>query len=102
MKKTLLGIFCIGCGIAVCAEESVISGLRRKLSGEPLAVDWHRTVSPYGTLKGVERIGRTPVRHSRDIAESPVGIGFETLDRKTFGSTANCRHAVSEHRGDPA
>ena len=84
MKKTLLGMFCIGCGIAVCAEETAISGLRRKLSGEPLAVDWHRTVSPYGTLKGVERIGRTPVRHSRDIAESPVGIGFETLDRKTF------------------
>ena len=41
-------------------------------------------VYPYETMKGVELLGRTPVRHSRDIAKSALGIGFETLDRGSF------------------
>lgn len=39
---------------------------------------------PYESLKGVELIGTVPVRHSRDIKESPVSIGFEVLDRCSF------------------
>jgi len=39
---------------------------------------------PYESLKGVELIGTVPVRHSRDIRESPVSIGYEVLDRCSF------------------
>lgn len=41
-------------------------------------------VDPYESLKGVELIGTVPTRHSRDIADSPVSIGFECLDRCAF------------------
>lgn len=41
-------------------------------------------IDPYESLKGVEQIGTVPVRHSRDIGESPVSIGFEVLDRCSF------------------
>lgn len=41
--------------------------------------------SPYSGLDGVELLDvAMPHRHSRDIAQSSVGIGFETLDRRTF------------------
>ena len=78
----LSGIFCFGCGIAVGAEVVTLTGLRQKLSGPPFVADWNCTASPYGMLKGVECIGRTPVRHSRDIAESPVGnsVGTATVN----------------------
>lgn len=38
----------------------------------------------YESLKGVEFVGVVPTRHSRDIKESPVSIGFEVLDRCSF------------------
>ena len=53
-------------------------------SGVPLKMNWQGTVSPYESLRGAKRIGRTPSRHANDIAKSPLGIGYETLDRCTF------------------
>lgn len=50
----------------------------------PLKMNWQGTVSPYESLRGAKRIGRTPSRHANDIAKSPLGIGYETLDRCTF------------------
>ena len=55
-----------------------------KASEELFKADWQGTVDPYETIPGVSLLGRTPVRHSRDIARSALGIGFETLDRETF------------------
>ena len=35
-------------------------------------------------VKGLEPLGNLPRKSSREIARSPLGIGFETLDRDTF------------------
>ena len=51
---------------------------------EPSKTSGNRARDIYETLKGAEFIGTVPTRHSRDIAESPVSIGFEVLDRCSF------------------
>ena len=45
----------------------------------------------YNKLFGMAK-GRVIIEVDDDVIEFP----------ENFGSTANCRHAVSEHRGDPA
>lgn len=39
---------------------------------------------PFANHEGFTFLGHVPSKSSRDIAESMVGIGFETLDRDTF------------------
>ena len=39
---------------------------------------------PMEYAAGARLLGNMPRRRSQEIAESPLGIGFETLDRDTF------------------
>lgn len=59
-------------------------GAEAALSRDMLKMDWQGTARVYETLKGVSCLGRTPTRSSRRIVRSPLGIGYETLDRETF------------------
>ncbi len=44
---------------------------------------------PLASVPGLVKLdGRIACKHSRDIGHTPVGIGFETLDRDTFEPTA--------------
>lgn len=77
--------------LSICA----LMGLATLANGEgtsampeaSLKMNWQGTVSPYASMRDVTRIGRTPSRHAKDIARSPLGIGYETLDRRTFDPT---------------
>ncbi len=44
--------------------------------------------NPLEAMKGMTFLGRLPWKKSIDIPESPLGIGFETLDRNTFDPRA--------------
>jgi hypothetical protein len=52
-------------------------------------------------LKGVECIGRTPVRHFRDIAESPVGnsVGTDPCGVKILMVIGSVFESLIELRG---
>ncbi|MDD5599475.1 MAG: hypothetical protein PHV82_16125, partial [Victivallaceae bacterium] len=72
-------------------------GLRKKLAASESA--WLPPVSdgewkeydfnpdPLASLPFLELAGRMPHKKSADISESILGIGFETLDRRTFEPT---------------
>ena len=106
MKKLIAGLVCSVAGMltaqdmsagataveqAVAAElsDADIARIKAKLAERPLLSNeigayWQGNIYPYEDLNGVVRLGRTPVRHSRDVKKSGLGIGYETLDRYAF------------------
>lgn len=79
MTNAILREAVILAAVALWAHQSEAA-----LSQEPLKIDDQGTERVYATLKDVKWLGRTPTRASRQIAKSPLGIGYETLDRTTF------------------
>ena len=52
-----------------------------------MAVNQYRydgTPDPFYGYDNFERVASLPLKTSREISASPVGIGMETLDRDTF------------------
>lgn len=69
---------------AAMATSAMPASFAQPTDNGPLGMNWQGTVSPYASMRDVTRIGRTPARHAKDIAGSPLGIGYETLDRCSF------------------
>ena len=78
-------------------KEKIMSteALIRKLANFPiLTCDgenvnlFNREHDPMEYISGVRLLGNMPRRRSIDIPRSPLGIGFETLDRDTFDPAA--------------
>ena len=58
-------------------------GLLGTVSAQPY--NFGDVADPLASVPGLKRLDMPlPHKHSRDIGRSPVGIGFETLDRDTF------------------
>lgn len=71
----------------------MLEELRKKLEASKPALtppgsddiwSYNFNADPLGCVPGFSRLGWMPGKRSRDIKESRLGLGFETLDRDTF------------------
>lgn len=65
----------ICCFFALCGLPAVRAQPRTELN---------HTTDPLGSTPGYRLLGYMPSRHSREVSRSILGIGYETLDRRTF------------------